>query len=193
MAITKSGVITSTGIPNANLIPLTSSAEVFYTYPASSYSDKYSKKTTIIPTGTTYTLSFWAKSTVSGDKIRAHYYNPNTTTYGISNQGTTSTASDGHMNFTLTTEWQQYWVTYTQSATTATKTVIFPRLVSGQGAGTISIKKVKFEEGSVPTAWVPNETDTVSITQHGFIENNDISNASLQKNGYWNCKEIIEL
>lgn len=145
--------------PMPNLIPETSPIEKNYTYPASNYSDKFSKQTSEIPSKDKYTLSFYAKSTVTGDKIRAHYYNPNTTTTWVKNNGETGSATDGNCNFTLTTQWQKYWVTYSQSSTTAKKTVIFPRMVSGQGTGTISIKYVKFEEGDKATAWIPNESD----------------------------------
>jgi hypothetical protein len=78
--------------------------ETQYTYPTSSYKDWYSVQTSVIPAASQYTLSFYAKSTVNGDKIRSHYYNPNTTTTCISSQGTSKTAGDGHMDFTLTTE-----------------------------------------------------------------------------------------
>lgn len=135
-----------------------------WTYPSSSYSDKYSPITTIVPSATQYTLSFDAKSTVNGDKIRTHYYSPNTTTTCVSSQGITKTAADGNMDFTLTTQWKRYWVIYTQTETTAVKHLICPRLVSGQGTGTVSVKNVKFEEGSIATPWCPNSADVLATT-----------------------------
>lgn len=189
--ISKHGVVTATGFANPNIIPNTSSSEAQYTYPETSYSDKYVKKTIIVPSGSQYTLSFYAKSTVNGDKIRAHYYSPNTTTHAVTSQGATSTYSDGHINFTLSTEWAYYWVTYTQSETTATKTVIFPRLVSGQGSGTISVKKVKFEEGSIPTPWVPASTDPLYVSDRSsMFEIDDI--CKIHKNGNIQSYEFIE-
>ena len=135
-----------------------------WTYPSSSYSDKYSPTTLIVPSGSVYTLSFDAKSTVNGDKIRTHYYSPNTTTTCTSNQGIVKTATDGNMDFTLTTSWKRYWVVYNQSETTAVKHIICPRLVSGNGTGTVSVKNVKFEEGSVATPWCPNSSDILATT-----------------------------
>lgn len=146
-----------------NIIP-NSKIDGSWTYPSSSYSDKYSTVTTVIPSATQYTLSFDAKSTVSGDKMRTHYYSPNTTTTCVSSQGVTKTASDGNMDFTLSTQWQRYWVTYTQTETTAVKHLICPRLVSGQGSGTVSVKNVKLEEGSIATPWCPNSSDTLATT-----------------------------
>ena len=146
-----------------NIIP-NSKIDGSWTYPSSSVSDKYSKVTTVIPSATQYTLSFDAKSTVNGDKMRTHYYSPNTTTTCVSSQGITKTASDGNMDFTLSTQWQRYWVIYTQTETTAVKHLICPRLVSGQGSGTVSVKNVKLEEGPIATPWCPNSSDTLVAT-----------------------------
>ena len=161
-----------------NILPGTVQNETTYAYPTSSYNDKWTKKTAIIPSASTYTLSFYAKSTVNGDKIRAHYYNPNTTVRGESSQGAVSTSSDGNITFTLSTDWQKYWVTYAQNATTATKTVIFPRMGSTashpdmSGTGIVSIKNVKFEEGNKSTVWKPNSTDPAytSLNYNSTIE-----------------------
>lgn len=196
--IEKSGVIRATGQPRANIIPGTKYTVIEYTYPTSSYSDRFVKQTSIIPTASQYTLSFYAKSTVAGDKIRAHYYNPNTTTTCVSSQGISKTAGDGNMDFTLTTDWQLYWVVYTQTATTAKKTVIFPRMFSqsssdaAKGTGTVSIRCVKFEEGDYPTAWVPNSNDTDYINDSsGFVEVD--GRCKLKKTDYIQTKEFIEI
>ena len=144
-----------------NIIPNTWPEERTFEYPTSSYRDCFSPITTIVPTASKYTLSFWAKSTVSGDKIRTHFYSPNTTTTCVSSQGVTKQASDGNMDFTLSTEWEHYWVTYSQNETTAVKHVICPRMPSGFGTGTVSIKCIKLEEGDTPTPWIPNSTDNL--------------------------------
>lgn len=170
--------LSNRGFGGDNIIKNSWPEERIYTYPSSSYSDKFSPITTIVPSASKYTLSFYAKSTVNGDKIRTHYYSPNTTTTCVSSQGITKTASDGNMDFTLSTSWKRYWVTYTQNETTAVKHVICPRLLSGQGTGTISIKGIKFEEGEKATAWIPNSADTLySSLQLG-------STAELDCSGY---------
>ena len=153
--------LSNRGFGGDNIIKNSWPEERSYTYPSSSYSDKFSPITTIVPSASKYTLSFYAKSTVNGDKIRTHYYSPNTTTTCVSSQGITKTASDGNMDFTLSTSWKRYWVTYTQNETTAVKHVICPRLLSGQGTGTVSIKGIKFEEGEKATAWIPNSADAL--------------------------------
>lgn len=156
--------LTGNGRGVDNILAGTVQNETTYTYPSSSYSDKWSKKTSIVPAASKYTLSFWAKSTVNGDKIRSHYYNPNTTTKCESNQGVVTTSSDGLMDYTLSTEWKKYWCVYTQNSTTATKTIIFPRMNSTAGSGTVSIKNVKFEEGDKSTSWLPNSADSAYDT-----------------------------
>ena len=138
-----------------------------WTYPASSYKDQYSPITTSIPDGDVYTLSFEAKSTVLGDKIRTHYYSPNTTTTCTSNQGIVKTATDGNMDFTLSTSWEKYWVIYNQTSTSAVKHVICPRMVSGLGTGTVSVRNVKLEKGSKATPWIPAPSDPL-YTKMGF-------------------------
>ena len=196
--ISKQGVVKTTSVPNANILPGTSGKVINYNYPSSSFSDYFIKKTSIVPSGSQYTLSFYAKSTVNGDKIRAHYYSPNTTTQAVSSQGVTSTASDGNIDFTLSTEWKLYWVTYTQSSTTAAKTIIFPRMFSqerseaAKGTGTVSIKMLKFEAGTVPTPWVPNSTDTVNIgTDSGLFEGEDI--CRIHKKGVITSTTFMEI
>lgn len=155
-----------------NIISGTSPNEVQYTYPSSSYSDKFAKTSTIIPSASQYVLSFWAKSTHARDKVRAHWYSPNTTTKAESNQGSTSTSADGQIDFTLSDKWEKYWCVWTQSSTTAVKHFIFPRMFSqasggATGTGTVSIKCVKLEEGNIPTPWIPNSADS-AYTAMGY-------------------------
>ncbi|MGK2894805.1 host specificity protein J, partial [Klebsiella michiganensis] len=58
--------------------------------------------------GTEYVLSFYAKAAINGQKVRSHFYSPNSTKKAVSSQGNTFTNSDGLCDFTLTTEWQRY-------------------------------------------------------------------------------------
>lgn len=148
------------GRPKENLLPDTFVNEQSYTYPSSSYSDKWYKASLIALTSNLYTLSFYAKSTVDGDKLTCYFYSPNTTTGAQTNQGAMTTRADGEIKVTLSTRWEHYWIIYSQSTTTTTKHVICPRLMSGDGTGTVSIKLIKLEEGATPTAWMPNADDT---------------------------------
>ena len=151
-------------------------------YPSTSYKDQYAPITASVPTGSAYTLSFDAKSTVNGDKIRTHYYSPNTTTTCTSSQGIIKNAVDGSMDFTLSTQWKRYWVVYNQNETSAVKHVICPRMVSGQGTGVVSVKNVKLEEGSIATSWCPNSSDALATTM-GLNDNVEYDVSGYCNNG----------
>ena len=194
--ITQQGIVNASGKPNPNAVAGTSPNEIQYSYPsADTYSDRWATTTPEVASASQYTLSFYAKSTVSGDKIRAHWYYPNTTTKAETNQGVTSTSSDGSIDFTLSVEWQKYWVVWTQSSTTAVKRLIFPRMFganrseAAKGSGTVSIKMVKLEAGNIPTAWVPYTTDTNYVDVGGFFET---LGCHIQENGYVEATEFIE-
>lgn len=125
-------------------------------YPESSYSEGITL-TSIAPlTKDEYVLSFDAKSTVSGDVIRCHFWSPNTTLSSLSSTGDTRTGNvDGTAAVTLTDSWARYWVKYTQSGaeTTTVKKMIVGRRLAGLGTGSISIRAIKLEEGNYPTPW----------------------------------------
>ncbi|MDS7756913.1 phage tail protein, partial [Klebsiella michiganensis] len=50
--------------------------------------------------GTEYVLSFYAKAAINGQKVRSHFYSPNSTKKAVSSQGNTFTNSDGLCDFT---------------------------------------------------------------------------------------------
>ncbi len=132
------------------------------TYPTSGYKDLWALSTTTPLDGLVYTLSFWAKSTVDGDRIVAFFYNPDTTREIFVDGVYKGISADGSTHVTLTTEWTKHWVTWHQTATNATKRVIPARLFSYDGTGTVSIKGVKLEEGDCPSDWSPAPEDAVS-------------------------------
>ena len=154
-------------IGGRNLLKGTFETEQTLSYPTASggYTDTGLGRVTTLLNGSTYTLSFWAKSTVNGDKIITHLYSPNIVKSAITNQGVQSTNADGGTVFTLTTEWSKYWVTYTVTPNSNSENaVICPRLRNGNGTGTISIKWQKFEEGNKATDWTPAPEDPTTAT-----------------------------
>lgn len=144
-----------------NLLKNSHKDEREYTYPSSGYADKCYWNTSIALNGDTYTLSFWAKSTVAGDAIRVHFYNPSNITHVVGSQGQVSSgASDGQCDFVLTTTLTKYWVTYTiPKGGNSTRSVIIARMFPGGGKGTVSIKWEKVEEGNKATDWTPAPED----------------------------------
>ena len=148
-----------------NLLKGTSMDVVTGTYPSSSYKDCLKYQTIDVPDGDTYTLSFDAKSTHAGDILHCYFYNPNTTLTGLSSTGMkfdSGSNPDGFLQVKLTSDWQRYWCTWTQSATTERKNVIPFRCQSGDGTGTVSMRGVKLEAGNKATDWTPAPEDTDS-------------------------------
>jgi len=143
----------------------THKSPITYTYPTSGYADKCSWKTTVLLNGSVYTLSFWAKSSVNGDKIRVHFYNPSNIISVVGSQGQRSTAIDGLCDFVLTTTMTKYWVTYTiPKGGNSTRSVIIPRLgLDVTGTGTLTFQWEKLEEGNMATDWTPAPEDYVSF------------------------------
>lgn len=148
-----------------NLLVGTHKSPITYTYPTSGYADKCSWKTTVLLNGSVYTLSFWAKSSVNGDKIRVHFYNPSNIISAVGSQGQRSTYTDGLCDFVLTTTMTKYWVTYTiPKGGNSTRSVIIPRLGLGAtGTGTLTFQWEKLEEGNIATDWTPAPEDYVSF------------------------------
>ena len=132
---------------------------------------------TSVSIGETYTASFYARSNTPNN-LQVYFYN---NTSGVvqnisakTSQGKTSTSTDGGITFNLTTEWKQYWVSWTfgSSGTTANKTLLFRLLVNNAH---VQVAGVKLEKGSKATAWLPKDTaytteyDCSGYGHHGTI------------------------
>lgn len=134
-----------------------------YSYPSESYFDFSSWVSSIPLNGSTYTLSFWAKSTVNGDGIRVRFYNPSNIISLKGSQGQRSNASDGQCDFILSTVLTKYWVTYTIPPNgNSTRSIIIPRMGKGigvNGSGNVTVQWEKLEEGNVATDWTPAPED----------------------------------
>ena len=147
-------------IGGRNLLKNSHSVEQTYSYPSSNYVDQCNWVTSMPLNGDTYTLSFWAKSTVAGDTIRVHFYSPSNITHCVGSQGQVSGNTDGQCDFTLSTVLTKYCVTYTiPKGGNSARSVIIPRMSSGSGKGTVSVKWEKLEEGNKATDWTPAPED----------------------------------
>lgn len=145
-----------------NLLKGTHKTEVTYTYPTSSWVDKGNWVTTVPLDADYYTLSFWAKSTKAGDRIRVHFYNPSNSVLQQGSQGQTHVSGDGTCDFVLSTTLTHYWVTYRLQTKNSTRHVAIPRLFAGWGSGTLTFKWEKVEEGTKATSWSPAPEDVDS-------------------------------
>lgn len=173
-----------------NLLPKTHKTAVTYKYPTgTNYWDPWNSVTTVPLNGDTYTLSFWAKSTVDGDKIIVHFCNPSNIISGKSSQGVTISYGDGRCPFTLSTTLTKYWVTYKIPAGgNSTRNIIIPRLYgpdrgeTEKGTGEITVQWEKLEEGNIATDWTPAPEDGIASVD---VEYYLSTSASALSGGSW--------
>lgn len=110
--------------------------------------------------GSTYTLSFYAKG--SNEAKLCTYFHGDSDYVRVSkftqSDGKTGTASDGASYWSLTEDWQRYWVTWTlrDEGDISVKRHVLFRLWSG---GNADICGVKLEKGSKATDWTPAPED----------------------------------
>ena len=134
------------------------------------YSDMYQLTTSIIPTGTQYTLSFYAKADLEGTKMSCYFYNPNTTTSSVNSQGGRVTSSDGRTVFVLSTEWTKYWVTWTQTQADKPKSIIIGRKTGGEEPNSaFYMSSPMMVEGNKPQTWMkaPEDIETAINGKEG--------------------------
>lgn len=134
------------------------------------YSDMYQLTTSIIPTGTQYTLSFYAKADIDKTKMSCFFYNPNTTVNSVNNQGGRSTSGDGRTVFVLSTEWTKYWVTWTQTQADKPKSVIIGRKTGGEEPNSaFYMSSPMLVEGNKPQTWMkaPEDIETAINGKEG--------------------------
>ena len=142
------------------------------TYKASGWQDCFELITSKALTASKYTVSFTARADNDGSIITNYFYNPNTTTNVVNSQGYSGTGSDGSNIITLTKNWADYWITYTQSETTSVKHFIIGRTHSehGTSGSKIYFKNVRIQEGDASTFVPPAQSDSI-YTTFGFNSN----------------------
>lgn len=110
--------------------------------------------------GSTYTFSFYAKGT--GNRTLCTYFYGATEYVRIArvvqSSGVTGTAADGASYWTLTDDWQRYWVTWTlrEEGNIDIERYVMFRLYPG---GTVDICGCKLEKGDKATDWTPAPED----------------------------------
>ena len=139
---------------------------------------QYAGKITPKP-NTYYTLSFYAKASKNGFKMRSHFY-PDCPVGVPAPDGTSSnmfsSAGDGAANNVLTTEWKRHWVRWkTTSSVSGVKNVLICRLQADISHSTNDGTQVwicgpRLEENTFNTNWAPNLTDIESeVTEQGAV------------------------
>ncbi|HEL1819989.1 TPA: phage tail protein [Streptococcus suis] len=132
--------------------------------PTTGYSDTFSAYTTIPVTANDYIISFYAKSDVDGATLYCHFHNPNTTTKAESSTGYKGGSPDGLARVQVTTEWQRYWVKWSQSKTDTVKRVIIGRNNSADGIKIIEVAGVALYEGALNKGHFDAPEDLATVT-----------------------------
>lgn len=129
-------------------------------YPASGLSDVVRYNNIALSADAThFVLSFDAKSTVDGDKINSNFFGKSYNTIkSEASSGRVWYSGDGQAITTITTEWRRYWIKWTVPGDDIGNVIIF-RIRAGEGTGTVSMRNIKFETGTVPTDWTPAPED----------------------------------
>lgn len=165
--------ISALHIGGRNLIAGTDDTTVFSNAAASAEQsiDVWTGVTIAPPTRTEYVVSFDAKADEAMD-INCYFHSPNTTLTSESSTGDKRTdVVDGTSKVSVTTEWQRYWVKWTQTSTDTIKQIIVGR---NSSTSTLYIRAVKLEEGNMPSAWssAPEDNSTPNV----FIQTDTPSN-----------------
>ena len=119
----------------------------------------------VYPTlGGEYVASFWAKGTGT---FCAFFYGGNgylQVAAAESSQGSTITSSDGRMEFTLSEDWQRYWIKYKLKTTPASAASVGKHFLLRHNANgkeeEIWVAGCKLEEATIPTPYSEAPEDT---------------------------------
>ncbi|WP_373738410.1 phage tail protein, partial [Jeotgalibaca porci] len=138
---------------------------------ATGYADTFSATTIDVAEGVKYTASFFARTSVAS-VIMCYWYYPNTTIHAISSTGQVTYGLDEGVLVTTSTDWKRYWVTWTQSTTTAVKHLIIGRNHLTPEGTIVEIAGVKLEKGNKATDWSPAPEDYTTVVAFSALEQN---------------------
>jgi phage minor structural protein len=134
----------------------------------SAYQDIVEYKNALYPDlGGTYTLSFWAKGT---GEMTTFFYGQRgflPVASGTTSQGLVSKAGDGNCRFTLSDDWQRYYVVYKLADAPADAASIYKYVLfrhnSRSTTDEIWLAGVKLERGNLATDYSENPEDTEGL------------------------------
>lgn len=129
--------------------------------------------TELLEPSTTYTVSFVAR----GNLMRTYVY-PSLNAKATGSQGQSTTSADTPMDWTLSSDWQEYTYTFTTlSSLTGTKYLLF-RLDNNSIDTNAEVARVKLEKSSSKTIYTSNRAENLllSVPQYVGIGNKDSNN-----------------
>lgn len=129
--------------------------------------------TELLEPSTTYTVSFVAR----GNYMRTYVY-PSVNAKVTGSQGQSTGSADAAMDWTLTSDWQEYTYTFTTLSTlTGTKYLLF-RLDNDSVNTNAEVARVKLEKSSSKTIYTSNQAENLllSVPQYVGIGSKDTMN-----------------
>ena len=130
------------------------------TNPNSNYQDLANFLSCVVPKSEgDYVASFWAKG--SGT-VSVFFYIGLPVDSFVTSQGVSGNLVDGRATFTLSENWQRYWIKYKLQATTGQQTVaknLLLRHNNNSVEDETYLAGVQLEEGNIATDYSPNEAD----------------------------------
>lgn len=129
--------------------------------------------TELLEPSTTYTVSFVAR----GNLMRTYVY-PSLNAKATGSQGQSTTSADTPMDWTLSSNWQEYTYTFTTlPSLTGTKYLLF-RLDNNSIDTNAEVARVKLEKSSSKTIYTSNQAENLllSIPQYVGIGSKDTMN-----------------
>ena len=132
--------------------------------PSIGFSDAFRGLLNVIPDQTSYTISFYAKSSLPNYTIQCFFFSPNTTLTSESSTGDKRSGSDGVSNVIIGTEWRRYSVTWTQTPASSAKSIIVGRnhFKTVETTAEVQVCGVALYEGTIAKDWSPSINDLES-------------------------------
>lgn len=109
----------------------------------------------------TYTFSFYAK----GERVDAFFYGPSNyigvASSDVSSGGYRYNNDDGHVNFSLTSEYKRYWVTWKLKARTSDSQPLWKYVLlrNDSGRGPSEVYGWQLEKGTIPSDYSLSQND----------------------------------
>jgi len=184
------GIVSASGIVNPNKLLLVPRA-----YDPTTYNAYQINMDTNMVANKTYTIQFW--------NVNISHTGKTASTIGVSvywgggsvslvHMLGTSYITNGHADHIYAT----FTITSSQASGSGASNAwlnIYNSTPWVSGTLSLTIEKWKLEEGSVPTPWIPNTSDTIYVDNNqGFIEHITNDRSRINQEGYVQSNNFIE-
>lgn len=161
--------------------------------------NSYAEWGVVVEPEETYTFSFYAK----GERVDAFFYGPGNyigvASSDVSSGGYTYNNGDGHVNFSLTSEYKRYWVTWKLKARTSDSQPLWKYVLlrNDSGRGPSEVYGWQLEKGTIPSDYSLSQNDLQRLahddtaSQINAFDNNSITPIKQTVTQYTNKTEEL--